>query len=89
MIKKNIKIGDCLIVNNIANLITKHYVNEKPTYNNLLISLLNLKKYCENNNIKTLIMPKIGCGLDKLNWNKVKNLLYDNFNNYKIIVCYI
>lgn len=37
-------------------------------------------------------MPKIGCGLDKLKWNKVKEILFlMYFKNIdvEILVCYL
>ncbi len=87
--KKDIIIGSCLITDNVANLITKNRVYDKPTYESLTNCLKNLYNYCNENNIKTLIMPKIGCGLDRLNWDKVKKILIDIFKNFNIIVCYL
>lgn len=31
------------------------------------------------NNIEKIAMPKIGCELDKLKWNKVKEILFNVF----------
>lgn len=87
--KKDIDIGSCLITDNICNLITKNRVYDKPTYESLNICLNNLYNYCNKNNIKTLIMPKIGCGLDRLEWDKVKKIINDIFKEFNIIVCYL
>lgn len=87
--KKEIDIGSCLITDNVCNLITKNRVYDKPTYNSLIKCLNNLYDYCNENNIKTLIMPKIGCGLDRLEWNKVKKIIIDIFKGFNIIVCYL
>ena len=77
----------------IANLVTKEKYWQKPTYKTLEFSLLNLKKEFKSKKIPVnrLLMPKIGCGLDRLNWIKVKELLIKIFNdsNYEIIVCSI
>ena len=43
-----------------------------------------MKKHCITNNVKNISMPLIGCGLDRLDWNKVKILLYKIFNNTSI-----
>lgn len=88
-LKGDIEIGACLITDNIANLITKNKVYEKPLYSSLTRCLIKLYNYCINNDINTLIMPKIGCGLDKLDWSEVKAILMDIFKNFKIIVCYL
>lgn len=87
--KKDIDIGSYLITDNICNLITKNRVYDKPTYESLNICLNNLYNYCNKNNIKTLIMPKIGCGLDRLEWDKVKKIINDIFKEFNIIVCYL
>jgi len=87
--KKDVIIGSCLITDNIANLITKNRVYEKPTYKALSRCLINLYNYCKENDIKTLIMPKICCGLDKLEWPEVRSSLMDIFKGFNIIVCYL
>lgn len=77
----------------IVNLVTKEKYWQKPTYKTLEFSLLNLKKEFKAKKIPVnrLLMPKIGCGLDRLNWIKVKELLTKIFEdtNYEIIVCSI
>lgn len=60
-------------------LITKRVYYGKPTYKNLATALMNLYNLCHSLNIKTISMPKIGCGLDKLNWEKVLSMLTDIF----------
>lgn len=90
------KNGVFILKNNIffiANLVTKEKYWQKPTYESLEFSLLNMKKILKNNNVKInrLLMPKIGCGLDKLNWSQVKSLLYKIFqdSNFNIYVFYL
>lgn len=62
----------CIEVENVFNLITKEKYWQKPSYNSLEESLLEMKeKLSKNKNIKKLVMPKIGCGLDRLSWDKV------------------
>ena len=79
----------------IYNLVTKKFCYEKPTYENLKEALIDLKKYVnieivEHNN-HNIAMPYIGCGLDKLSWDKVKPIIEDIFSDLdvNIIVCYI
>jgi hypothetical protein len=46
---------------------------------------------CEELGIKYLAMPKIGCGLDKLDWNRVSDMIREIFSDLdiEIMVCYL
>ena len=63
----------------IYNLVTKKNFWEKPTYESLQESLRAMQNHAFQHNVKEICMPKIGCGLDKLEWNKVKILLKEVF----------
>ena len=65
--------------NFIYNLVTKSKFYEKPTLDNLRISLENMRGHALLNNITTISIPKIGCGLDKLPWTDVFKLIQDTF----------
>lgn len=56
-------------------LITKPKYFDKPTYKTLEDSLEAMKKHCVANGVTALSMPRIGCGLDKLEWPKVEECL--------------
>lgn len=82
----------CIEVENVFNLITKEKYWEKPSYNSLEESLLEMKeKLSKNKNIKKLVMPKIGCGLDRLSWDKVEPMVQEIFKDLDIelVVCYL
>lgn len=83
--------GDCIYVAPVFNLITKEFCYEKPTYRSLFDALLKMRSYCRRMGVKKLAMPKISCGLDGLNWNEVKKMIFNLFNdeNIEITVCYI
>ena len=53
-------------------LITKRFYNLKPTLMTLESSLIKLRDHMEKKGVYTLSMPKIGCGLDKLDWEDVE-----------------
>lgn len=74
----------CLLVDNVFNLVTKERYYHKPSMDDLHKSLLVLKELCITNDIKKLAMVKIGCGLDKLNWYDVSELIINVFNNIDI-----
>lgn len=63
----------------VGNLITKRYYYNKPTYETLEESLAELKECIEKNGIKRILMPRIGCGLDGLKWEKVKLIIEEIF----------
>ena len=65
--------------NFIYNLVTKPKFFEKPTLDNLRISLENMRGHALLKNITKISMPKIGCGLDKLQWTDVFKLIQDTF----------
>lgn len=73
----------------IYNLITKHNYFDKPTYTSFQTALDDLKKTIVMNNTKKIAMPKIGCGKDKLKWEKVEQMIKDTFGDLdiEILVC--
>lgn len=83
--------GDCLKEGKVFNLITKERYYNKPTLATLKNALIKMKEICLKENITKIVMPKIGCGLDQLNWNDVKRLLFETFEDtdIEIFVCYI
>lgn len=87
---KIIKVGDAVFIDNIFNLITKTVYYTKPTYINFEKTLVTMKDYCTKNNIKKLAMPTIGCGIDRLEWDKVKKIIEKVFNDtdIEILVCF-
>lgn len=62
-------------------MITKERYFHKPTYANFETSLTKLRDLALQAGVKSLSMPKIGCGLDKLDWNRVSDMLRRLFKN--------
>ena len=81
--------GDCLLVENTLNLITKERSYHKPTYNSLITALKIMKQMCESKGITKIAMPLIGCGLDGLEWDKVSKIIQNMFKDadIEILVC--
>ena len=65
---------------------TKKRYFHKPTYKALRASLLALKGHAETNNVTRISMPRIGCGLDQLDWQKVKDMIQDVFHGSTVQV---
>jgi hypothetical protein len=71
----------------IVNLVTKAKYWMKPTMTSLELSLWNLRKFIEDNpDIKRILMPRIGSGLDKLKWGEVKSAILENLEDLDIEV---
>jgi hypothetical protein len=90
---KNINIGKTLksyVVNPqfvAYHLVTKESYWLKPTYKSLLSALEDLHAQCVDDDIRLLVIPRLGCGLDKLEWSKVKQLIIEMKFPCYIIVC--
>ncbi|KGL79430.1 O-acetyl-ADP-ribose deacetylase 1, partial [Tinamus guttatus] len=65
-------------------LITKEKVSHKPTYETMRKSLEAMKSHCLSNGVTDISMPRIGCGLDGLDWNKVSEILGEVFEDTDI-----
>jgi O-acetyl-ADP-ribose deacetylase (regulator of RNase III) len=94
---QDIEVGECLVSNTTGwraelNLVTKEKYWQKPTYKTMRMALENTKSLYEElmsyENVK-LAMPKIGCGLDRLQWDKVKVIIEEVFadTDVEILVC--
>lgn len=80
--------GYCLLTEvdgaTVANLVTKEKYFHKPTLETLCQSLLDLREQALSHDLKKLAMPKIGCGLDKLQWNDVSAVIKEIFGDTDI-----
>lgn len=93
-LRKSHNLTKCMMVDNVLNLVIKSKYWQKPTYNSLRESLEYLHSIIVYptkfpNGImcaKTLVMPRIGCGLDKLNWKNVKNMIKEIFKDTDIAI---
>lgn len=67
----------------IFNLVTKNKYWHKPTLKNLSCTLEELKFKMDYFGIAKVAMPKIGCGLDRLKWDDVYEVLNNLFKDVK------
>ena len=77
----------CMYINGVLNMVTKERSNDKPSYTDFAKALRELHKVCDENNIRSLVMPRIGCGLDALDWSIVSSLLEYELPDFDILVC--
>ncbi len=87
--EKFANVEKALLVDNVFNLVTKERYFHKPTYETLCETLFNMREQIEEKDITKLAMPLIGCGLDKLEWDEVKMMIDDIFEDLdiEILVC--
>ena len=74
----------------MLNLITKEKYNLKPTLDTLTEALYAMRRIVEQEGIRHIAMPKIGCGLDKLRWEDVEariHQVFDEVQDLEILVC--
>lgn len=93
--KFNPKVGEVILFptrggRKVANLFTKELYYHKPTYESLTISLIVLRRQVWETGITKIAIPQLGCGLDKLKWSKVKDIIQEVFKDedLEIIMCY-
>lgn len=67
-------------------LITKNLSVQKPTYNSITAAIKKLRDFIVQHNIKKLAIPRIGCGLDKLYWPKVKIIIQFAFQGVDCVI---
>lgn len=61
------------------------------TYDEMLDCIIHLKEYCLEHYIQQIFMPRIACGLDMMNWDIIRPIIKEQFENLdiNITVCYI
>ena len=82
--------GSCLLEGRVYNLITKKKAWMKPTYDTLKAALLAMKDMVANNpDVRKIAMPQIGCGLDRLQWDNVSEIIKEVFGelDVEILIC--
>ena len=84
-------IGDVIKIDNVYNLVTKRRCFEKPTYEDFRETIEILVKMIEEEGVTKIAMPKIGAGLDKLNWKIVNAIIKNAFEetDVDITVCFL
>lgn len=83
MVLIGVSVGGCayLIADGryVFYLVTKERYYYKPTMATLEASLRVMRDLCIQNSVRQLAMPRIGCGLDKLDWDQVSKLIQTVF----------
>lgn len=82
-------VGEALLVDNVFNLVTKPRAFQKPTYDDLTDAIEDMAEQMYDKEIMKLAIPLLGCGLDRLEWDKVKEIIENEFayTDVDILVC--
>uniref|UniRef100_A0A1A9ZSH4 Macro domain-containing protein n=1 Tax=Glossina pallidipes TaxID=7398 RepID=A0A1A9ZSH4_GLOPL len=59
----------------VYNLVTKERQHEKSTYIALFYALLTTRDHMRQHGVRKLAIPRLGCGIDRLEWFRVKSIL--------------
>jgi len=88
--KASPKIGDCFLhrdnLDLVFNLITKSVYRKKPSLEDFKKSLFSLRDLLVEHDIRELSMPRIGCGLDRLDWEVVKKMIFSIFGDLHLSI---
>lgn len=80
--------GYCLITETngitVGNLVTKQRYFHKPTLETLRQALEDLCTQALEIKLQRIAMPKIGCGLDRLNWEDVRKIVKEVFGDTEV-----
>ena len=81
----SLRSGNCVIYY----LITKSKYWDKPSYSDLERCLVQLRMDMRDRGLSKVAMPKIGCGLDGLQWERVRAMIKNVFagSSIDILVC--
>jgi len=80
-----------ILIDNVFNLVTKRRAFHKPTYDSLNEALVDMMEQVISLGVEKIAIPLLGCGLDRLDWNLVKEIIEEVFEDVdvEILVCYL
>lgn len=81
---RSLAVGDACRVGRVFNLVTKPRYFDKPTYKSVGYALDSLVGACVLQGVSKLAIPRIGCGLDRLSWSKVRPMIEDRFRDLPV-----
>lgn len=81
--------GDALLIDNVFNLVTKPRCYHKPNYEAVREALETMRALMNMYATTKLAMPKIAAGLDRLEWDKVYDIICEVFEDtdVEILIC--
>ncbi len=88
---KQKKTGECVVTQEgdgrtIFHLITKRKCTDLPTYGDFTNSVKHMRDWCVEHRVKSVSAPRLGCGLDKLDFQRVQDILREVFTGVDIVI---
>ncbi len=82
-------VGRVFTIDNVYNLILKKNPKKKAKYKKLRTCLEDMKDEMEANFVTKVAMPKIGCGHEGLEWDRVREIIEEVFEDtdIEILIC--
>lgn len=82
-------VGEALLIDNVYNLVLKKHPQKKAKYKKLRACLEDMKDEMEANLVTKVAMPRIGCGHEGLEWDRVREIIEKVFEDtaIEILVC--
>lgn len=82
-------LGDALLIDNVFNLVIERDPAKKAKYKRLRAALEDMKDQMEENLITKVAIPRLGCGHEGMDWDRVKTIIEEVFvdTNAEILVC--
>lgn len=86
---KQLIVGETYLSNNVFYTVTKKCSFGKPTRESFTKALYSMRDVVLEHDIKELALPKIGAGLDRLEWEQTEKDILEIFKDIdvKITVC--
>lgn len=83
------EVGRAVQIENVFNLITKAKGFDRPTMADFRSAVEDMCQKMQNQGITRLAIPQIGAGLDRLDWNEVRGVIEEIFEDtdIEILVC--
>lgn len=83
------QVGKALLIDNVFNLVTKKRPDKKAKYKRLYATLEDMREKMEHRLITKIAIPKLGCGHDKMEWGRVREIIEEVFedSDVEILIC--
>lgn len=90
VVQQHKRIGECAVTHEpdriVFHLVTKDKCRDLPTYDNFEKSLIEMRKWCQVNDITSISVPRLGCGLDRLDYLKVLKIICRVFEGTEMTI---
>ena len=82
-------VGRAICIDNVYNLVLKKKPNKKAKYKKLRSTLEDMLENMHENLVTKIAMPKIGCGHEGLEWDRVREIIEEVFEDtdIEILIC--